>query len=104
MLGEKSRLNRVLKLQADLCLIASYQYIIHIENACVWFFETDSMVSVMDTIVSTESVHICKCSGSSPAYETLEKKKQKKNGMISCFVLTLIGYITEEFYEDSLNC
>lgn len=77
MLDEKSRYNSILKLETDVCHIASHQHIIHIENSCVLFFETDSMESAMNTVVSIHPSHMCKCSESSTVYGSVKKKRRK---------------------------
>lgn len=60
MLDEKPRHNSIFKLETIVCLIASHQHIIHIDNSCAQFFETDSMESAMNTVVSIQLSHMCK--------------------------------------------
>lgn len=85
---KKSRYNSILKLETDVCHIASHQHIIHIENSCALFSEIDPMESAMNTVVSIHPSHMCKCSESSTVYGSVKKKK--KNVMTLCFVSVLI--------------
>lgn len=83
--SEKSRHNSILKLETDVCHIASHQHMIHIENSCAQFFKTDSMESAMNTVVSIHLSHVCKYSESLTVYGSV-----KKNLMALCFVSVLI--------------